>query len=459
MAPKNTLDLTRGPIAKRLFSFALPIFFMLLLQHLYNAADKAVVGQFAENGKDALAAIGATSSINAVLLNMKTGLASGANVHCANLRGAKDEEGLKKGMHTAILLSAVLGMFLALLGILISRPMLVALGTPEKILDDAVLYMRLYFAGAPAMSLYNFCTAIMRSNGDTKRPLYILIVSGIVNVSLNLVFVIVFKMRVAGVALATMAAQTLSAARLLKILFDPKDAYRLSFKELRITKRSMKEIFRIGIPAAVNGMLLNVSNVTVQSSVNSFNDTAIIAGKTAATDIANMLYQVLHAFALSCVSFAGQCYGAKKYKRIDELAGTTLLCGGGMLTLVALLATLFPEFVIGIFNNDPAVLEAGKSIMLINVWGYLLNAVADVFLNCSKGMGRSVGTTVMNVAGNILPRVIWVWFFFPMHHTIVWLYLCYPISWAISSIAQVTYYIRIRKQLDKQLLQDAAFQQ
>lgn len=456
MASKNTLDLTRGPIIKRLFSFAVPIFFTLLLQHLYNAADKAVVGQFAENGKEALAAIGATGAVNAMILNLKSGLATGVNVHCSKLRGAGDTVQLRKAMHTGIFLSVIVGVVLAVFGIALSKPILVALGTPTTILPDAILYMRVYMAGLPAMSLYNFCSGIFRSHGDTKRPMYCLLVSGAVNVALNLVFVIVFKMRVAGVAIATTIAQLLSAVCLLKILFDPKDAYQLTVKELHLDKTTVKEIFRLGIPAGLNLMVVNLASAIVQTAVNSFNDTAIIAARTVVADVMNIFIQALHAFSLGCVSFAGQCYGAKKYKRIDKLAITTILCGGGLILVEAILVTIFPEAVIGIFNSDPAVLAVGRNILLINTWGYLLNAFSDVLINCVKGMGRSIGPTVINLVAKMLPQTIWVWVFFPMHRTIEWLYLSSPISWLISSVVLTIYYICIRKKLDRELALETA---
>lgn len=453
---KNTLDLTRGPILKRLFSFAVPIFFTLLLQHLYNAADKAVVGRYAANGKDALAAIGATSAVTAMVLNLKSGLATGVNVHCSKLRGAGDTVGLRKGMHTGVLLSVITGTVLAVIGILISEPILNALGTPKTILADAVVYMQVYLAGLPAMSLYNFCSGIFRSHGDTKRPMFALLVSGVVNVALNLFFVKVCNMRVVGVAIATTIAQLLSAICLLSILFNPKDAYRLTFKELHITKSAAKEIFRLGIPAGLNMMVVNFGNVIVQNAVNSFNNTAIIAARTVVTDVMNIFIQAIHAFSLGCVSFAGQCYGAKKYKRIDRLAITTILCGGGLILVEALLVTAFPKQVIGIFNNDPAVLKIGRTILLINTWGYLLNAFSDVLINCVKGMGRSIGPTIMNITANMLPRVLWVLLIFPMHRTIEWLYVCFPVSWLISSVGLVIYYICVRKKLDRELALEIA---
>ena len=456
MATKNTLDLTKGPIIKRLFSFAVPIFFTLILQHLYNAADKAVVGRFAVDGKNALAAIGATSAVTAMILNLKTGLATGVNVYCSRLRGAKDTEGLRKGMHTGVLLSVISGSILALIGICISRPILKALGTPDTIMDDAVLYMRVYLAGLPALSAYNFCSGIFRSHGDTKRPMFILMISGLLNVTLNLIFVVVFKMRVAGVAIATTVAQILSAVCLLKILFDSKDAYQLTLKELKLTKCAVKEILRLGIPAGVNAMVVNLGNVVVQSSINSFNSTAVIAARSVVSDIMNLFMQALHAFSLGCVSFAGQCYGAKNYKRIDRLAITTILCGCGLMLVEALVVTAFPNAIISLFNNDPEVLKIGKVILMINVWGYFLAAATDVLSNCVKGMSRSVGPTIINLSSNMLPRVLWVLLIFPLYRSVTWLYICYPVSWLISSIALIIYYISVRKKLDRELALETA---
>ena len=448
---KNTLDMTQGPIVKKLFAFAVPLILSLVLQQLYNLADRAVVGQFAANGKDALAAIGATSSITALLLNLSNGLASGLNVRCANLRGAGHLKTLRKSMHTGVLLAAVLGVMLGLTGIIISRPMLRLLDTPEAILVKATLYMQIYFAGMPATVIYNFGAAILRSHGDTKRPMYILLVSGILNVVLNMVFVIAFEMDVAGVAIATAIAQALSAFRIMRILFNKNDAYKLTFKELTFHGKSLKVIISIGVPNGLNGILFSLSNLVVQSSINSFGSTAIIAAKTAAADAANLVYQIIHGFALACVSSSGQCFGAKKYKRIDELAVRATLVCGSLVAAAAALMTLFPGFVIGIFNDSPDVIAVGKNILMINLWGYLLYAVSDIYLSCTRGMGKSMGITLMNIAAIITPRLIWIWFFFPMLRTIEFLYLCYPISYIISAVAQIIYFKIVRKKVDKQL--------
>ena len=450
--------MTQGPIVKKLFTFAVPLILSLVLQQLYTLTDRAVVGQFAADGKNALAAIGATSSITAMLLNLCNGVASGLNVRCANLRGAGDEVNLRKSMHTGILLSAVVGLLLGAVGIIISEPMLKMLGTPDSIRAQSTLYMQIYFAGLPATTIYNFGAAILRSHGDTKRPMYILMVSGILNVVLNLILVIVFKMDVAGVAIATAVAQILSAFRVMRILFNKKDAYKLKIKELAIHKPSLKVIIAIGVPNGLNGVLFSLSNLVIQSSINSFNDTAIIAAKTAAQDAGNLIYQIIHGFALACVSSSGQCYGAKKYKRIDELALKGTLTCGGLVFAAAALMTLFPSAVIGIFNDSPDVIAVGKNILLMVVWGYLLYAVSDIFLSCTRGMGKSVGITVMNIAAIIVPRMIWIWFFFPLCRNILFLYLCYPISYITSAVAQIIYYKMVRRKVDKRALEEAATQ-
>lgn len=455
MAKKNTLDMTQGPIVKKLLVFAVPLILSLVLQQLYNLADRAVVGQFAANGKEALAAIGATGSITSLLLNLSNGLASGVNVRCANLRGAGDEENLRKSMHTGMLLAAVLGVALGLVGVLISRPMLLMLDTPAAILDKATLYMQIYFVGLPATVVYNFGAAILRSHGDTKRPLYILTLSGILNVVLNLILVIVFKLDVAGVAVATAIAQALSAFRIMGILFNKNDVYKLKFKKLRFHKPSLKVIINIGVPNGMNGVLFSLSNLVVQSSINSFNNTAIIAAKTAAADASNLVYQIIHGFALACVSSSGQCYGARKYKRIDKLAIKGTLVCGGLVAAASAVMTLFPNFVIGVFNDSPDVIAVGKNILLISLWSYVLYAVSDIYLSCTRGMGKSLGITLMNIAAIITPRLLWIWLLFPQCRTIEFLYLCYPISYLTSAVAQIIYFKMVRGEVDRLALAQA----
>jgi len=335
------------------------------------------------------------------------------------------------------------------LGIIFCKPLLRLMATPEDVLEPATLYMRIYLAGSPVAMIYNFGASIMRAHGDTKRPMYILTASGLVNVVLNLILVIGCHMDVAGVAIATVASQVASAGAIVWLLFSSKGEYKMSFKELRLNKKSVLAVVRVGIPCGLNNIVFSFSNMTVQSALNSFNSAIIIAGKTAATDIVNLTYQIIAAFAMACTSFSGQCYGAGDYKRIDKLCKESIVVCWGCMVIVSILATLFPEPLLGLFNSDPAVIEAGKGILLINSWGYMLYTVCDLVLCCSRGMGKTSVPTILSFAGICIPRILWAMLIFPMYRTVEFLFLCYPISWFINSVLQIIYYVHARKQLDK----------
>jgi len=448
MAKTGAMDLTSGSVTKRLMLFALPILLTNVMQHLYTVADRVVVGQFAENGKLALAAVGSTGSATTLFLNVFNGLAVGANVICANKRGAKDQKGLELCSHSSMLLSICIGLVISLTGIMICKPMLTLMGTPADIIDLSTLYMRIYFLGIPAASVYSFGANILRANGDTKRPMKILGISGLVNVALNLVLVIGFKLSVAGVAVATIVSQYISALWVIGILFSQKGEYKLSFGKLRFHGASMRSVVRVGIPSGLNGMVFTVSNLILQSALNTFGSDAI-AGKTAALDISTLVYQGIGACYLACISFSGQCYGARQYKRIDSLLlRSTGLCIGYVVTMAAI-CTLFPRQLLGIFNSDPKVIDAGISMLLINSWGYILYASSETALGCLRGMGKSAAPMLLNFAGICVPRMIWVLLIFPMRHELAFLYWCYPISWAISTSLQLSYYIYCRRRLPK----------
>lgn len=447
MASSKTVDLTKGNVTGKLFLFALPLLMTYLLQHFYTVADRVVVGQFAQNGEAALAAVGATSSATNLFLGLFSGLAIGANIICANLRGAKKGKELSQAMHTAILLAAICGTFIAIFGVLLAKPMLRLMGTPEDVLDKAALYMSLYLAGAPASVVYNFGAGILRAHGDTKRPMYILSLSGLVNVGLNLLFVVVCKRDVDGVAIATVMSQVCSAAAVLLILFSPKGDYKLQLKQLRLHKQHLFTIIKVGVPCGLNGMVFSLSNVILQSSLNSFNSMVIIAGKTAALDISTILYQVVASFYSACVSFSGQCYGAGEYKRIDQLFVRSMVLTWCILLPLATVCTIFPRPLLSIFNSNPQVIESGVGVLLINCWGYMIYTVSEVGLGCLRGMRRSAGPTFMNLLAICVPRLIWVFVFFPMHRTVEFLYLCYPISWLISAVLQTVYYLHCRKKM------------
>lgn len=456
MHKAKTLDLTQGSVMKQLLAFAFPLILGNLLQQLYGAADRVVVGQFAQNGAVALAAVGATSSATALSIGLFTGIGSGVNVICANLLGAKKDKELRQAMHTGILISVLCGLAVGLLGVLASRQILLWMDTPEDILAPATLYMQIYFVGVPASLVYNFGAGILRAHGDTKRPMYILIISGLSNVILNLVLVIGFHRGVDGVAIATAVSQLISAVMVLYILFDKKEQYKLALNQLKIHKAQLISIVRIGVPSGFGSMVFSIANVILQSSVNSFGNSAIIAGKTAAIDVSTLVYQVLAAMLATCVSFSGQCYGAKEYKRIDKLAISACILCWAIMGIPIILCTVFAPQVLRLFNNDPEVIEYGTMILRINVLGYLIYIPSEVCLGCSRGMRRASMPTLMNFLGICLPRVLWVWFVFPSHKSVLLLYLCYPLSWAISTVLQVSYFLITRRKMDRLLAQKEA---
>lgn len=448
---RNVLDLTTGSVTKKLLAFTMPILASNLLQHLYNAADKAVVGRFAANGDMALAATGATGTAITLLLNLFVGLSLGTNVVCANMRGASKPTELRKAMHTSILLAAVLGVFAMVLGILVAEPFLVAMSCPEDVLELATLYMRIYFVGVPFSLLYNFGAAILRAHGDTKRPMNILAVSGLVNVLLNLVFVLFCGMDVDGVGWATVISQVVSAVVVLWILFKPDGGYDLNLRELKFHRQEISSVARVGIPCGINGLVFSVANVIIQSSINSLGPVAV-GGGSASSGVAGIVYQVLAAFYSGCISFAGQCYGAGMYKRIDKLVVTSILWSAGIMAVLSAIATLFPGLLLGLFTDNEEFIRSGTPQMLIASWAYILYGVSESFLGCLRGMRRSGMPTLLNALFICVPRLIWVFAVFPLCRTVWFLYLCYPISYVFSATAQGVYYYKVRKKLGEDLV-------
>ena len=449
MNKRHSMDFTTGSVSKKLVLFALPILASNILQQLYNAADRAVVGQFA--GKTALAAVGSTGSATTMLLNIFIGLAVGANIVSSNLLGARKTEELRRNMHTSILLALFCGVMLMGIGVFVCEPLLRLMSCPDTVIDQATLYMRIYFCGVPASLMYNFGSGILRTHGDSKRPMRILALSGIVNVVLNLILVIVFHMSVAGVALATIASQYVTAVWVLLILFDPKGEYQLSVKELKLHKKELISIIRVGLPCGLNGIVYSFSNVVIQSTVNSFGDT-LIAGNVAADGITGFIYQVIAATYSASVSFAGQCYGAGKIKRINRLMGTAMLLSSSVLAVLCGIMTACPRLLLSIYNSDPTVIELGIPKMLIVGWAYILYGLSDIILACLRGMRKTAIPTVFNIMCVCGVRMFWVLFVFPLSPTTTVLYLCYPVSYTFSVAALGIYYIFVyRKKVKNHL--------
>lgn len=451
MTKGKTMDLTTGPVGKLLLRFAIPIILGNLLQQLYGAADRLVVGQFSENGATALAAIGATSAAIYLTVGLFIGIGTGINVICANLLGSKDMQALRKCMHTAVLAGIISGILLGTAGYFMTPVILSWMGTPLSVMPLAVTYMQLYFVGVPATILYNFGAGILRAFGDTKRPMYILIFSGLANVALNLVFVIGLRMSVAGVAIATAISQYLSAGAVMYILFSKKDQYRLGLRELSVDKKQLAAIVRMGIPSGLGSIVFSFSNVILQSSLNTFDSDAVIAANTIAVDINTLIYQIEGALSAACVSFAGQCFGAGNYKRIDKVTRTATGLCFILMGIPIVLCTVFMPQVVGLFNGDPEVLRYGIPLMIINVPCLFLYVPSEIFMGCSRGMKRAVAPTVLNMLSVCALRLLWVLFVFPAFRSVTVLYLCYPVSWTISSLTQMGFYFHTRRKMDRNL--------
>ena len=445
MQKSRTLDMTTGSIPKKFIPFVIPLILTNLMQQLYTAADNAVVGRY--SGSDALAAVGATGYSTNLILNLLIGLSIGSNIVNSNLLGKGDKEGLSRSMPCGIPLSLCGGILIGIAGILLSPVMMNITKCPENIQSDAVLYMRIIFCGAPGTLLYNVGAGILRTHGDSKRPLYIMFIAGITNVILNFVFVVYCGMSVAGVAIATLISKYLSAILVLLILFNPKGEYKMQLRSLRMRKKESWEIIRVGVPCGINSTVFSISNTIVQSGLNNMGST-IIAGSTAANNTVNLIYQVQAAIYTGCINFSGQCFGAGKYKRIDRVAGFALTLCVSITVLASAIITFFPTFFISIFNKDAAVIQSGTQKLVFMAWSYVMFGVSEVIMGCLRGMRQTTYPSLINIFCVCGIRVLWVLFilpFDPMNQIL--LYACYPISYAFSITALGIYYLRHRKKL------------
>ncbi len=443
------INMTEGPLLGKLIQFSIPLALSGILQLLFNAADIVVVGRFA--GSHALAAVGSTGALNMLIVNLFMGLSIGVNVLCARFYGAGQNRDLKETVHTAVLIAALSGFVLIFLGIGLSRPLLRLMDTPADVIDHSVLYMRIIFAGMPASMLYNFGSAILRAVGDTQRPLYFLLTAGIINVALNLFFVIVLHMGVAGVALATVLSQCVSAGLVILCLTRSEGPYRLFLKELKIYGPKLRDMTKIGIPAGIQSSMFSISNVLIQSTVNSFGSVAM-AGSTAAGNIEGFLFTSLDAFTQGAQSFVGQNYGAKKMERVRK---TVLLCVGLVTALGLLLgvsAYLAGDALLSIYSTDPAVIAFGRQRMLINCVFYFSIGPMNIFVGGMRGMGHSMAPMLDTVFGTCVLRVLWVYTVFAMWPAWTVLFASYPVSWTLTGVLTGISYFVIKKKAEKAIL-------
>ncbi len=440
MSTTKDIDMVNGPLLKNIFIFALPLMASNLLQMLFNAADTIVVGKFA--GEEALGAVGATGSIVFLLTSVFLGLSTGANVVIAKAIGAGDHDKISHSVHTSVLISIISGIFLTIAGVGLSKTILTWVSTPENIIDLSALYMRIYFGGCISLLIYNFGSAILRAKGDTKRPLYYLLISGIINVVLNLFFVIVLDMSVAGVALATVISETVSAILVMLLLIRTPDATQLHVKDLKITPHIAEEILRIGIPAGVQGIAFSLSNVVIQSSINSFGST-VVAGNTAAANIENFVYIGMMAFSSATITFTSQNIGANKPENIKKIMWLTLILDTVTAFVVGFIAYYFADYFLLLYTDSAEVVEIGKIRLLYVALFLFLNGILDVFVNSMRGMSYSTPPTIIMLLGVCGFRLLYLFTYFPTHRSLATIYLAYPLSWTLTDLLQIALWIYV----------------
>lgn len=442
--PGYSIDMVNGPLAGKLLLFALPLMLSSLLQLLFNAADVVVVGRYA--GKEALAAVGSNGSLINLLVNLFIGFSVGANVVVARDLGAGREEDVGKSVHTSVTLSLISGVVLMAAGTILARQLLVWTASPAEVIGLATVYLRIYFCGMPANMLYNFGAAILRAQGDTRRPLYFLSIAGVTNVALNLLFVIVLEMSVAGVALATIISQYISALLVLQCLIRDKGALRLDLKKLGLDKRVIIRICQVGLPAGFQGIVFSLSNVVIQSSINSFNSTAIVAGSSTSSNIEGFVYTGMNAIYQTCLTFTNQNYGAGKCRRVDR---TLLLCLGYVtaigLALGNLAVFLGPQLASIYAPGEPEVVAQAVLRLQYVCSLYFLCGIMDTMVGVLRGLGYSVVPMVVSMVGACVTRLVWVATIFQVYRSPEVLYLSYPVSWTITLTVHILFFLFIRR--------------
>lgn len=445
---KYEMDMCSGSILKKMLMFTLPLMLSSILQLLFNAADIVVVGRFA--GDNSLAAVGSTTALINLLTNLFVGLSIGANVTAARNYGGKREDALSRTVHTAVTISIISGVILTVIGVVGTKEMLRLMSTPDEIIDLAADYLRIYFAGITATTIYNFGSALLRAIGDTKRPLYYLLAAGAVNVVLNLLFVIVFKMDVSGVALATIISESLSAFLVIRCLMRETGAIKLELKKLRVHKAELISIIRIGLPAGFQGIVFALSNVVIQSSVNLFGN-IVVAGNSAAANIEGFVYMAMNSFYQATLSFMSQNFGAGEYKRLNKI----LACGELCVVVVGLVlgnaAVLFGNQLLSIYSDSPEVIAAGMVRLHYISKVYFLCGIMDVLVGALRGIGYSVLPMVVSLLGACGLRLLWIATVFqiPQFHKVEVVYLSYAITWIITAGVHFLCYVIVRKRVTK----------
>lgn len=447
MAKTNhQIDMTTGPLLKKIILFTIPLMLTGILQLLYNAADVVVVGKFA--GDTSLAAVGSTTSLINLIVNLFMGMSLGTGVVVAQAIGSNRKDRLGAAVHTSILLSLILGIVIGVIGFFLCHPLLILMSSPEDVIDKASLYMKIYFCGMPGFMVYNFGASILRSAGDTKRPLYILSFSGLINVALNLVFVIFLHMDVAGVALATIISQYISAISVLFLLTHDEADYKLSIKSLKIKGNILSQILQYGLPIGIQNSLFSFSNVLIQSSINTFGST-VVAGNSAAQSIEGFVWQSANSASQAAMTFTGQNFGARKFERVKTVL---IECCGFAVSVVLIfggIVVLFKEPLLSIYTDSPNVITAGSNRIVIICLFYFLCGIMDTVSNVSRGMGKSIVPMIITLICVCAIRIVWLYTVFPIFRSPATVYWSYPITWALAIIFQFVYFSIVYKSLTK----------
>ena len=443
---KYEIDMCNGTIMDKLISFALPLMISGMLQLMFNAVDIIVVGRF--TGSQALAAVGSTTALICTFTNLFIGVSLGANVLAARFYASGKTKEMSETVHTAILLALISGIAMSIIGILCARESLVLIATPDDIIGQAALYLRIYFSGMPFFMLYNYGAAILRAVGDTKRPLMYLIAAGTANAVLDLILVIIFKMGVAGVAIGTITSQFISCVLVIRCLCKTDAIYKLYISKLRIKKYYLIQILKVGLPAGIQSTVINFSNVLLQSSVNSFGEIAM-AGYTAANNILGFLYVSVNSVTQACMSFTSQNYGVRKFKRMDKVLAdcailsiiVSVVIGGG--------SYLLGHQILGIYTKQEDVIQCGMEILSISTIPYFLCGLMDMIPGSMRGVGYSAVPMLLSIIGTVGTRLVWIYGVFPEHRSLYVLFMSYPVSWGLTIVMQAICLVFVRRKIRK----------
>ena len=440
----GTKDLTHGPLAKQILFFSLPLIVSNLLQVLFNMADLVVVGRFV--GPEALGSVGSTTTLITLFTGFLMGMGSGVNVMVARYFGAQSRKDVEETVHTSVILCLLTGVVILLCGLCFARGLLEMLNTKDVLIDGAALYLRIYFLGMPAMAIYNFGNAVFSAVGDTKKPLLFLTTAGVANVFLNLFFVIVCGLGVAGVAIASAASQCVCAALILVSLFKSREVIGLRFRALRVHGEKAKFVLRLGVPSGLQNAIFAVANLFIQSGVNTF-DAVIVEGNAAAANSDALVYDVMNAFYMACSSFISQNLGAQKKERVTKSYFICLAYSFGAGAVLGLSLVLFGRQFLTLFTTDEAVRQAGMARLRVMGFSYMVSVLMDNTIAASRGIGKSLVPTIIVIMGSCVFRVVWVYTVFAYFHTIDSLYLLYVFSWTITAAAEIAYFAASYKKL------------